>query len=617
MQKYKNNSHFWQSLIFGQWKTIKAKFLHTFLDIATAALIILIIAMLTFFWLRQNALLLAEKQGPLAIASISLESGLQKSLAAIHGWMLVPDPAFIKNYQDAWNNQIWKNYHKLFQLAKTFNDKDVLNALTKTKPALIKLYNAQWQILDIAHTIGNNEALTGIHLHLQPILHDLTGLINGLKDIQKLDTHINSIKELELLDRLKYQLVLSLNNLKSYAMYGQEDDYLEFYNNLQSASKTFRDYESGQKNTQLSAWDMQEHTSLLSVLNLELIAFKTIANQTVASVKAGKMDVAKNTLHQMVIPVERQVSEILLSIERKQQNTMDMGTRQLFWIGEITPWVMTALVLTLLMIAVILAIFGAKKLVEPITTLSEATQKLASHQLNEDLPVLSEDEIGRLTISFNNMRTSLLASEEQTEQLLLNILPASIVKRLRSGEQIIADKFNDVGILFLDIANFTPFASKLSPENLVSVLGHLFTHFDQLVEQYKLEKIKTIGDAYMVAGGAPEPIPNHLQQLIEFGLAVLQSLPEFNKKHQTQLHVRIGLHCGAVIGGVIGQKRFTYDLWGDTVNIASRMESQGVIDKIQTSEAVYQRMRNYYDFEPRGKIAIKGKDVMQYVYLLG
>lgn len=616
MQIPTENTSLWQFLLFGKWKTIKAKFLHTLLDIVGASLLIFVATTLTFLWLRQDALLLANKSGPMALAASNLNGGLQKSLAAIHGWMSIPDPAFIQSYHAAWDNVIWPNQKKLEQLAKKFNDQEVLQALYEAQRVLAKLYNAQWKILDIGHTIGNNKALSTVYLNLEPTLRDLVELTMGLRAIEKKNQTINSMNRLVLLVRLKEALMISLLNLKSYSMGEVSTGYRDFNINFQKAITFFKTYKNEQLNMQLTSWDSREKTALLSSLTLELTAFETTANKVVAYVREGDIDVAKNQLETKVLPLEHHVSQILQRVMSQQQDIMLMNSKEITWLGKVTPWVMTVLIISLLITAIILALVGATKLVNPIIVLSEATKKMSSHELNEDLPIPGKDELGQLTMSFNQMRASLQASEEQTERLLLNILPASIVERLREGEQIIADRFNDVSVLFLDIVNFTPLAAKVTPEELIRILSQLYNKFDQLVEQHHLEKIKTIGDAYMVAGGVPEPNPAHLHQTIDFGLDVLCLMPEFNREHQTQLQVRIGLHCGAVIAGVISQKRFTYDLWGDTVNIASRMESHGVIERLQVTDSVYQRVCDDYAFESRGEINIKGKESVQAVYLL-
>jgi class 3 adenylate cyclase len=212
---------------------------------------------------------------------------------------------------------------------------------------------------------------------------------------------------------------------------------------------------------------------------------------------------------------------------------------------------------------------------------------------------------------------ALQQERDKSENLLLNILPKPIVERLKSKPGSIADKFENATILFADIVNFTKLSENMSASEIVNMLDEIFSQFDVLAEKHKLEKIKTIGDAYMVAGGIPEKKENHLESVVEMALD-MQSLMQngFSKKFK-DLNIRIGIHSGAIVAGVIGQKKFIYDLWGDSVNTASRMESHGIAGKIQVTEEVYNKLKNKYEFESRGKIEIKGKGEMNTYLLVG
>lgn len=207
--------------------------------------------------------------------------------------------------------------------------------------------------------------------------------------------------------------------------------------------------------------------------------------------------------------------------------------------------------------------------------------------------------------------------QEKSERLLLNILPASIAARLKHQHLTIADHFDEVSVLFADIVGFTELSSRMSPTNLVEILNQVFSSFDNLVEEHGLEKIKTIGDAYMVVAGLPIPQADHVERIANLALAMQQVLGDITQRHETPLTIRIGIHTGAVVAGVIGIKKFAYDLWGDTVNTASRMESHGVAGAIQVSHQVYEILQYHqgYHFTPRGTVDIKGKGLML-VYLL-
>jgi adenylate cyclase len=221
---------------------------------------------------------------------------------------------------------------------------------------------------------------------------------------------------------------------------------------------------------------------------------------------------------------------------------------------------------------------------------------------------------------------SLRVEQKKSERLLLNVLPQEIAERLKSMQSftkvhlktsgtIVADSFDEVTVLFADIVNFTEYAASISPSELVNVLNDIFSAFDHLVEQYELEKIKTIGDSYMVVGGLPIPSKDHAELIAEMALSMQSSIQNFKRGDGSPFSLRIGIHTGQAIAGVIGTKKFIYDLWGDTVNVASRMESQGIAGCIQVTEATYQLLMHKYCFDEMREIDIKGKGIMR-TYLL-
>jgi guanylate cyclase len=207
----------------------------------------------------------------------------------------------------------------------------------------------------------------------------------------------------------------------------------------------------------------------------------------------------------------------------------------------------------------------------------------------------------------------MVASErERSDRLLLNVLPEPIAARLKSGEQLIADGIEDVGVLFADIAGFTPMADRITPHEVVRLLDRIFGRFDELALEHGLEKIKTIGDAYMVASGLLGPRPEHAEELARMALSMQDEVRRFDA-----LELRIGIDVGPVVAGVIGQRKFSYDLWGDTVNTASRMESHGVVGGIHVTERARDRLADSFEFEGRGVIDVKGKGPMTTFLLIG
>lgn len=221
------------------------------------------------------------------------------------------------------------------------------------------------------------------------------------------------------------------------------------------------------------------------------------------------------------------------------------------------------------------------------------------------------------TAQLQQTNQKLTEEQEKSERLLLNILPSSIAQRLKAGDNSIADGFSSVTILFADLVEFTQLSERIPPAELVALLNEIFSAFDRLTEQYGLEKIKTIGDAYMFVGGLPTPRPDHAEAIAEMALAMRQEIARFNFRHQQNCDLRIGINTGAVVAGVIGTKKFIYDLWGDAVNVASRMESHGVPGEIQVSEATVEHLKHQYNFQPRGIMEIKGKGRITTYFLMG
>jgi class 3 adenylate cyclase len=212
---------------------------------------------------------------------------------------------------------------------------------------------------------------------------------------------------------------------------------------------------------------------------------------------------------------------------------------------------------------------------------------------------------------------ALRIEKERSEQLLLNILPAPIIARLKSGETVIADHVSDVTILFADFVGFTELSSRLSAPELVGVLGRVFSAFDGLALKFGVEKIKTIGDAYMVACGLFDDRDDHAHAVADMALAMAETLDILNDTLPTPLEIRMGINSGDVVAGVIGAHKFIYDIWGDAVNVASRLESSSLPGRIQVSASTYEHLGGDFILAPRDGLEIKGKGAMEAFFLTG
>ena len=213
------------------------------------------------------------------------------------------------------------------------------------------------------------------------------------------------------------------------------------------------------------------------------------------------------------------------------------------------------------------------------------------------------------------MKGALDAEHARSEGLLLNVLPAPVAERLKRSDGVIADGFDEVTVLFADIVGFTPLSASLTPGEVVTMLNGVFTAFDHLVDSGGLEKIKTIGDAYMVAAGVPVPRADHAAAVADLALAMRAELARLRAEVDAPLDIRIGIDTGPVVAGVIGKRKFIYDLWGDTVNTASRMESHGTAGEIQVTERAWQFLRDTHRLRERGVIEVKGKGPMRTYFL--
>jgi class 3 adenylate cyclase len=207
--------------------------------------------------------------------------------------------------------------------------------------------------------------------------------------------------------------------------------------------------------------------------------------------------------------------------------------------------------------------------------------------------------------------------KEKTEQLLLNILPQAVAERFKNDQSFLAEGYPSVSVLFADIVGFTRFSEKIAPDELVIFLNAVFSRFDALTELFGLEKIKTIGDAYMVAGGVPTPSDHHTKSICQMALKIQEVVQDIKSPGGEPLHMRIGISTGPVTAGVIGAKKFIYDLWGNTVNTASRMESHSEAGGIHITEEVYELIKNEFECKSRGEIQVKGKGAMTTYFLIG
>ena len=267
-----------------------------------------------------------------------------------------------------------------------------------------------------------------------------------------------------------------------------------------------------------------------------------------------------------------------------------------------------------LLVVAATAAWLSRALLGPLRELTAGVKRFAAGDYGASVPVRTRDEIGQLCSAFNGMVEDLREKNvvienknRENEELLLNVLPAPIANRLRGGEEGIADGFAEVTVAFADLVGFTALTSEMPPHEVVTFLNGLFTRFDVAAQDLGIEKIKTVGDAYMAVCGLPVPVANHAERMVRMAIRMVHITREHAMEHNVSMKLRVGVNSGPVVAGVIGKSKYIYDLWGDTVNLASRMESGGIPDSVQVTRPVYEQLKDQFVFEPRGAIEVKGK----------
>jgi class 3 adenylate cyclase len=266
------------------------------------------------------------------------------------------------------------------------------------------------------------------------------------------------------------------------------------------------------------------------------------------------------------------------------------------------------------LVVVVTGAWLSRSLLGPLRELTAGVRRFAAGDHDAHVTVRTRDEIGQLCLAFNGMiddinqkNVVIETKNRENEELLLNVLPAPIANRLRGGEKGIADGFAEVTVSFADLVGFTALSSEMPPAEVVTLLNGLFTRFDVAASELGIEKIKTVGDAYMAVCGLPVPVPNHAERMVRMAIRMVHITREHAMEHGVSMKLRVGINSGPVVAGVIGKSKYIYDLWGDTVNLASRMESGGIPDSVQVTRPVYEKLKDLFAFEARGEIEVKGK----------
>ncbi|MDP7028609.1 MAG: adenylate/guanylate cyclase domain-containing protein [Phycisphaerales bacterium] len=341
-----------------------------------------------------------------------------------------------------------------------------------------------------------------------------------------------------------------------------------------------------------------------------------------------------DSYHEAKAGIMEPIGEFMRLIdERTAAEVASLNTRER-WLAWIEILIATILLLT----TAISVLLIRSRVLRPVEQLAQVAQRITDGDRSARANLSGGGELATLGATFDDMveavdqslvdaeaatariatqAESLEREQQRSEKLLLNVLPAAIADRLKQGEDSIAESYPEVTVLFSDIVGFTEMSGRIGAKQVVDMLNEVFGMLDELAAKHGLEKIKTIGDCYMVVAGVPDRSPTHAQQIADFALDMQEILAAYAERSGRPLAMRTGVHTGTVVAGIVGTSKFAYDLWGDVVNVASRMESSSEPGHIQVSDAVRVRLADDYTFEPRGDIDIKGKGSIHTWFLTG
>lgn len=361
---------------------------------------------------------------------------------------------------------------------------------------------------------------------------------------------------------------------------------------------------------------------LLGRVRADYDRFVSVVTRLIDLIRANKLAEAHELQAREAQPLADSLERLTNRLVNKAEADMVAGidaSEEAYRTGRL---IVIGFALTSIALALLLGRTLSASVIDPLHEIGARLGQIASGDFTQQITVPNRDELGVLAADINRtseqldrLYADLRTEQQRSEALLLNTLPRPILKRLRDGETVIADRISAATILFSDIVDFTELAGRLPPETMIELLGALFARFDALAGELGLEKIKTLGDGYMAAAGVPEPRSDHAAAAAKMALAMMETAEDVALQLSQPLRLRIGLHSGPLVAGVIGTRKFVYDVWGDTVNTASRMEKLGMPGRVHLSAATRALLGTSFQCVPCGLVEVKGKGPME-TYLL-
>lgn len=361
-----------------------------------------------------------------------------------------------------------------------------------------------------------------------------------------------------------------------------------------------------------------DEVDLLARVRQDYEKFVAVVTRLVELIRAGQTTEAHAAQLAEAQPLADSLERLTNQLVNKAESDGVSGIDDSQDAYRTARFVVVAVAIGAIALALLLGRTISWSLIGPIGEIGARLRRIAAGDFDQRVGIANRDELGELASNVNRtseqlgrLYSDLNTEKERSEALLLNTLPRPIVERLHRGETVIADRIDAATVLFSDLVDFTALATILSPERMIEMLGTLFARFDALAAALSLEKIKTIGDGYMVAAGVPQGRPDHAAAAVEMAFGMRDAAAAIARDLNQPLRLRVGIHSGPLVAGVIGTHKFVYDLWGDTVNIANRMEEYGKPGRIHLSAATRGLLGDSFCFEPRGGLDIRGKGRME------
>ena len=602
---------------------LRQKLMQLSLTLTAIGVVLLLISLITTFWLRTHSDHLAQRRAPAVVATLRAQIGLQHSLAGLRGWVALGDPRFRAERRVAWRERIEPALADIQLLRDTWPDPADRSRLAELSLGLVELKESQWWVEDVAQTEGNEPASRAVRQSLEPIAREMRRVIDAL-----LEDSASTPALLSASASFRDELSTAQHALARFVNDGEQQWDRAFATALSNAEQSL------EAATRQAALLPQPQRERIAYLSGELPWYRHFAGEALAARRSASWNAALHRMNTETIPLTQQVSALLDALAASQTGLMDRDTQFITFAGTSAMVVASVLILLMAAIAYALASYRSNQITQPISVLSNATRELADGSLRQDLPITTDDEVGALTDAFNRMRVQLQESEaallESNDQL--NDANESLEKHNRFirdtfGRYLsddIVDNLLDhpeglrlggetrpVTILMSDLRGFTSMAARLVPEQVVAILNRYLGGMVEVIARYQGTIDEFIGDAILVIFGAPVRRADHAEAAVACAVAMQLAMDDVNESNRRdglpELEMGIGVNTGEVVVGNIGSEtRAKYGVVGSSVNLASRIESYTVGGQVLISDATRLEVSDSLQVGERREIAAKG-----------